>query len=179
MPRSLSSHYDVLGVEPSAEAEEVRQAYRKLARAYHPDINPEDPKAHERMALINVAFEVLSDPVRRMEYDQTIGHSLFSEPGQSAPRRVQAVYARVAHRHTVHGTPVYGVSYDQTSGRLVSSSFDNELIWWSPGEEFAERRQKLDGGHKHRHPDQPCNPSPKRHGCHHRPNCGGTWCSRH
>lgn len=147
MLSSLPTHYDTLGVMPSAEPEEVRQAYRKLAREYHPDINP-DPKAHEAMAQINVAFEVLSDPVRRMEYDAVIGHSLASEPGRptSAPTRVQAVYARVLHRHTVHGTPVYGVAYDQASGRLVSSSFDNELIWWSAGDEFAERRLKLDGG---------------------------------
>ena len=70
---ALSTLYETLGVTPIALQDEVKNAYRKLAREYHPDINP-DPKAHDRMAQINVAFEVLSDPVRRMEYDASIGN---------------------------------------------------------------------------------------------------------
>ena len=52
----------------------VRSAYRKLARAYHPDPNPE-PEAHERMAQINAAFEVLADPSRRSDYDLSLGRT--------------------------------------------------------------------------------------------------------
>jgi len=58
----------VLGVEPSAEAESIRRQYRKLARRFHPDVNP-DPKSHDLMARINEAFETLIDPTRRSEYD--------------------------------------------------------------------------------------------------------------
>ena len=73
MPNGLRTHYEVLGVPPSASGEDIRQAYRGLAREYHPDLNPEDPKAHERMAQLNEAFETLSDPLKRTQYDGTLG----------------------------------------------------------------------------------------------------------
>ncbi|MFX8864335.1 DnaJ domain-containing protein, partial [Acinetobacter baumannii] len=85
--------------------DEVKNAYRKLARAYHPDFNP-DPKAHERMATINAAFEVLSDPVRRMEYDATIGQAGNDEPTQTPrARQPEAVHATIRHRLRDHRTP--------------------------------------------------------------------------
>ncbi len=55
-------YYDILGVSRSASDKEMRQAFRKLARKYHPDVNPGDAKAEERFKEINGAYEVLSDP---------------------------------------------------------------------------------------------------------------------
>ena len=66
----MASYYDVLGVPKSAGDKEVRQAYRKLARKYHPDLNPGDKKSEERFKSLNEAYEVLSDPKTRATYDK-------------------------------------------------------------------------------------------------------------
>ena len=63
-------YYKILGVERSANAEEIRKAYRKLARKYHPDINPGDKAAEEKFKEISVAHEVLSDADKRKRYDE-------------------------------------------------------------------------------------------------------------
>jgi molecular chaperone DnaJ len=62
--------YEVLGVKKSASADEIKKAYRKLARIHHPDANPNDAKAEERFKEISTAYEVLSDAKKRAEYDQ-------------------------------------------------------------------------------------------------------------
>ncbi len=63
-------YYKILEVSRDAGAKEVKQAYRKLARQYHPDANPDDPQAEERFKEINEAYEVLADPEKRKLYDQ-------------------------------------------------------------------------------------------------------------
>lgn len=63
-------YYKILGVDKDAEAKEIKQAFRRLARQHHPDVNPEDPQAEERFKEINEAYEVLSDPEKRGKYDQ-------------------------------------------------------------------------------------------------------------
>jgi molecular chaperone DnaJ len=62
--------YDVLGVNRKASPEEIKKAYRKLARQYHPDANNGDPKAEERFKEISAAYDVLSDPDKRKQYDR-------------------------------------------------------------------------------------------------------------
>ena len=63
-------YYAILGLKKTATAEEVRKAFRKLARKYHPDVNPGDKKAEERFKELSEANEVLSDPKKRKIYDQ-------------------------------------------------------------------------------------------------------------
>ena len=63
-------HYEVLGVAEDAGHEDIQQAYRRLARRHHPDANPGDAGAEERFKEISAAYDVLSDPVKRHEYDQ-------------------------------------------------------------------------------------------------------------
>lgn len=63
-------YYAILGLTKSASAEELKKAYRRLARKYHPDMNPGDKKAEARFKEVNEAYEVLSDPENRKKYDQ-------------------------------------------------------------------------------------------------------------
>ena len=80
MATSTRDYYDVLGVKKTATPDEIKKAYRKLARKYHPDANPDDPKAEEKFKEVSSAYEVLSDPQKRKQYDA--GPSFF---GQGAP----------------------------------------------------------------------------------------------
>ncbi|MEO8147098.1 MAG: J domain-containing protein [Bacteroidia bacterium] len=63
-------YYKTLGVEKNATADDIKKAYRKLARKHHPDVNPNDKDAHRKFQQINEANEVLSDPVKRKKYDE-------------------------------------------------------------------------------------------------------------
>lgn len=63
-------YYSILGLGKTATADDIKKAYRKLARKYHPDVNPNDSKAHEKFQQINEANEVLSDPEKRKKYDE-------------------------------------------------------------------------------------------------------------
>src|SRR6202040_222611 len=63
-------YYGVLGVKKSASTEDIRKAFRKLARKYHPDVNPGDKAAEEKFKAMSEANDVLSDPKKRKIYDQ-------------------------------------------------------------------------------------------------------------
>ena len=63
-------YYKTLGVAKNASADDIKKAYRKLARKLHPDVNPNDKEAHKKFQQINEAHEVLSDPEKRKKYDQ-------------------------------------------------------------------------------------------------------------
>ena len=66
----FKDYYAILGLSPDADEQAIKQAYRKLARQYHPDVNPGDKKAEERFKEINEAYQALSDPERRRKYDE-------------------------------------------------------------------------------------------------------------
>jgi curved DNA-binding protein len=63
-------YYKTLGIKKNASEKEIKSAYRKLARKYHPDVNPDDPQAESRFKEVNEAYEVLSDSGKRAKYDQ-------------------------------------------------------------------------------------------------------------
>jgi molecular chaperone DnaJ len=70
MAQATKDYYDILGVKKDASQEDIKKAFRKLARKYHPDLNPGDKNAEHKFKELNEAYEVLSDPKKRTEYDQ-------------------------------------------------------------------------------------------------------------
>jgi len=81
-------YYKALGIDKNASADEIKKAYRKLARKHHPDLNPNDKEAHKKFQQINEANEVLSDPEKRKKYDQ------YGKDWQHAEQFEQAKQAR-------------------------------------------------------------------------------------
>src|SRR3954466_15010932 len=77
-------YYATLGVKKTATPEEIRKAFRKLARKYHPDVNPGDKKAEEKFKEISEANDILSDEKKRKVYDQLGFYSDQIDPAQAA-----------------------------------------------------------------------------------------------
>jgi hypothetical protein len=87
---SNRNHYQVLGIDPKASEDEIKKAYKRLARAYHPDLNPKRPRsAHDRFRRLQEAYDVLSDPFSRRQYDQSLGI------GQTNPGTNEAAHTKV------------------------------------------------------------------------------------
>src|ERR1041385_553343 len=76
--------YETLGVKREANAEDIRKAYRKLARKHHPDLNPGDKTAEDRFKKVQEAYDVLSDPKKKQMYDQVGYYSENGMPGGAA-----------------------------------------------------------------------------------------------
>jgi len=86
--QNFRNYYDILGVPRDASNDQIKQAFRRLARRYHPDLNPGDKAAEERFKDINEAYEVLSDAAKRSQYEQygQFWNQGGFKGGRSAPR---------------------------------------------------------------------------------------------
>lgn len=91
-------YYQILGIDKSATAEEIRKAYRKAARKYHPDLNPNDTEAEQKFKQVNEANEVLSNPENRKKYDQ------YGKDWMHADAYQQAGHSRQYQRSSGFGT---------------------------------------------------------------------------
>jgi curved DNA-binding protein CbpA len=135
MPRipfdPTTDYYKLLGVEPDAPAEEIQAAYRRLAKAYHPDLNAGSALAAERMARLNVAKSVLLDRDTRAIYDQMRGpRRLYVQPVGAGAR---AASPPPVEHVTVRYSPIQGTA--RARYRVVSSAATR-----------AERRAGFDRG---------------------------------
>ena len=120
-------YYELLGIVRSAGEDEVKKAYRKLALQYHPDRNPGDKQAEERFKEVSEAYQVLSDPQKRAQYDK-FGHAAFGDNGpvSAIPKPIligsfdcaEAVAVSAAVAVAVSAAPA-----SQTSERRVWSIF--------------------------------------------------------
>ena len=82
-------YYKILGVDKSASRDDIKKAFKKLARKYHPDLNPNDPNAKQRFQEINEANEVLGDPEKRKKYDQYGEHWKHADEFEAQKQRQQ------------------------------------------------------------------------------------------
>jgi len=109
-------YYEILGIKKSASSEDIRKAFRKLARKYHPDVNPGDKAAEERFKQISEANDVLSDPKKRKIYDQVGYYSDNIDPAaaEAYARAAQGGYAPNpgAGRGAGQGIPVDFSGFD-------------------------------------------------------------------
>jgi molecular chaperone DnaJ len=105
-PTQSKDYYGTLGVKKSASTEEIRKAFRKLARKYHPDVNPGDKKAEEKFKEISEANDILSDPKKRKVYDQLGFYSDNIDPAAAE------AYARGGPGFAGGGGQGQGVPFD-------------------------------------------------------------------
>ena len=80
---SFIDYYKVLGINRTATQDDIRKAYRRLAKKYHPDMNPGDAEAEKKFKEVNEAYAILSDPQKKQQYDQ-FGHAAFEQGGPGA-----------------------------------------------------------------------------------------------
>src|SRR6056300_260580 len=102
-------YYKILGIAKSASESDIKKAYRKLARKYHPDLNPNDTVAEKKFKEINEAHEVLSNPENRKKYDQ------YGEHWQHAEEYEKAKQQQSQHQG----------SYQSSSGRYSAEDFSD------------------------------------------------------
>ena len=70
----MRDYYEILGLNKDASEDEIKKAYRSLAKKYHPDLNPDNKEAEAKFKEANAAYEILSDPEKRSRYDR-FGHA--------------------------------------------------------------------------------------------------------
>jgi curved DNA-binding protein len=121
-------YYKILGIDKNAAEKDIKAAYRKLARQYHPDLNPNDPEANKKFQQINEANEVLSDPEKRKKYDK------YGENWQHGEE-----YEQYAQQQRAHGNQYSGFGQGHTQGFEDYGDFGG-------GGDFSDFFEQMFGG---------------------------------
>jgi molecular chaperone DnaJ len=129
--------YDILGIPKNASDKDIKQAYRRLARKYHPDVNPGNKDAESKFKEINGAFEVLSDNEKRKKYDKYGDKWQYADQIEQAQQQQQAQYRQYS---TGDGT---GFHFGGDIGGM-DSIFD-EIFGAGRGRGFSRRVQQRQG----------------------------------
>ena len=79
----MKDYYTVLGISRKAHAREIKRAYKKLVKKWHPDLHPDEPAGRIKMREINEAYEVLGDPEKKKVYDRRTGEDRLAEGGEA------------------------------------------------------------------------------------------------
>ena len=139
-------YYKVLGVNKNAAADEIKTAYRKLARKHHPDLNPNDKEANKRFQQINEANEVLSDPDKRKKYDQYGKDWMHAEAFEKAQQAGGGGRGQGAQGGFGGGAGGFGGGgFGGTAGGEFGGAGEGE--WhFSDGGEFSDFFESLFGG---------------------------------
>ena len=130
---SFKDYYKALGVERTAGEQEIKQTYRRLARKYHPDVNPGDKRSEERFKEIQEAYDVLRDPAKRRKYDQfgtayRQGGNAWQQAWEQAQREAQARGAR-GRPGPVRGGPEGEFDFGDVFGNLFGERFRPRGRW--------------------------------------------------
>src|SRR3984957_4489949 len=133
-------YYEILGVKKSASADEIRKAFRKLARKYHPDVNPGDKSAEEKFKSLSEANDVLSDPKKRKIYDQVGFYSDNIDPATAE------AYARAGNSGGAGGGFPGGFSGGGTTDGGQGVPFDFGGFDFSDLVDSANRGRRSGGG---------------------------------
>ncbi len=122
-------YYQVLGVDKKASQDDIKKAFRKLARKYHPDLNPNDSTAKDKFQAINEANEVLSDPEKRKKYDEYGEHWKHADEFEAQKRARQEAGAG--------GFGGFGGGGFGGSGAGYGSDGNGSYWYSSDGQEFS------------------------------------------
>jgi len=127
-------YYKVLGVDKKASIDEIKKAYRKLARKHHPDLNPNDEEAEKRFKRVNEANEVLSDPEKRKKYDE------YGKDWQHAEEFEKAKRSRSQQGRQGDYS---GYTYSRSGGSAQDFSDFFESMFGGGGAGFGSRGQRV------------------------------------
>jgi curved DNA-binding protein len=141
--QNFRDYYEILGISKDATNEEIKKSYRRLARQYHPDLNPGDKAAEDKFKDINEAYEVLSDPGKRAQYDQ---FSVFwKQNGFGGSKRKGANQANNRNSQDVNPAKYenFDTFIDQVFGVKNKGSKTNSSYTDSNTDPFRTQRTKV------------------------------------
>ncbi|NMB75135.1 MAG: DnaJ domain-containing protein [Myxococcales bacterium] len=147
----MADYYQILGIGSNASEKEVKSAYRKLAKKYHPDVNPGDKAAEERFKQISEAYEVLSDKKLREQYDR-VGHAAWKAGWKNAPPPGAGNFSgdgifggKDGQTRSYYGFPGFGGSVRFDGVEDLGGSFE-DLLGGLFGQRFRGRRGSTSRG---------------------------------
>ncbi len=118
-----SNHYETLNVNPKATQAEIKQAYRRMVKQFHPDINKETA-SHDRIVNLNAAYEILGDPEKRSSYDQQLQKQVVNKPKVDRPANTSTSYYRETEQF--RRNPNYTTAKKQQYNNSVGKEYHQE-----------------------------------------------------